>query len=132
MPFELALTQAAHGAALRRAGLRRAATDQLERAHRVLASLDAEPYLASVAAELVALARRPAARGPRPDRRLTAQELAVSRLVAAGLTNREVAGRLVLSVKTNEYHLGNAYAKLDVRSRTQLAGVLRLADGMPV
>ena len=128
MPFELALTQAAYGAALRRVGLRRAATDQLEHAHRALTSLDAEPYLAPVVVELIALARRPAPPGPRPDRRLTAQELAVSRLVAAGLTNKEVAGRLVLSVKTIEYHLGNAFSKLDVRSRTQLVGVLRPTD----
>ena len=52
---------------------------------------------------------------------LTPQERAVARLVCAGRTNREVAAELVLSVKTVGYHLGNAYAKLGVNSRTQLA-----------
>ena len=52
---------------------------------------------------------------------LTRQELAVARLVAAGGTNREAAAKLVVSVKTIEYHLGNVYAKLGVTSRTQLA-----------
>ena len=38
-----------------------------------------------------------------------------------GFTNQQIAVKLVLSVKTIEYHLGNVYAKLGVRSRTQLA-----------
>jgi DNA-binding CsgD family transcriptional regulator len=40
--------------------------------------------------------------------------------VTAGLTNRQVARELTISVKTVEYHLGNAYAKLGVTSRSQL------------
>jgi DNA-binding NarL/FixJ family response regulator len=58
--------------------------------------------------------------------RLTSQERAVSLLAAEGLTNRQIAMKLVLSVKTIEYHLGNVYAKLGVRSRTQLARRLTL------
>ncbi len=45
-------------------------------------------------------------------------------LVAGGLTNRAVAERLVVSVKTVEFHLANAFAKMGVRSRTQLAVAL--------
>jgi DNA-binding NarL/FixJ family response regulator len=48
----------------------------------------------------------------------------VARLVCAGRSNREVAAELVISVKTVEYHLGNAYTKLAVNSRTQLAALL--------
>ncbi|MGW0199471.1 response regulator transcription factor, partial [Nonomuraea sp. NPDC003201] len=55
-----------------------------------------------------------------PLLRLTPQEQAVARLVATGMTNRQVARELVLSVKTIEYHLGNAYAKLGVSSRVAL------------
>jgi DNA-binding CsgD family transcriptional regulator len=55
---------------------------------------------------------------------LTPREHAVARLVAEGLTNREIGERLVISVKTTEYHLGNAYTKLGVRSRAQLAAML--------
>ena len=42
-------------------------------------------------------------------------------LVCQGLTNQEVAQRLVLSVRTVGYHLGNVYTKLGVHSRTRLA-----------
>jgi hypothetical protein len=48
----------------------------------------------------------------------------VARLVATGLTNREVAGQLYVSVKTVEYHLRNSY-KLDITSRRALAALLR-------
>ncbi|MDV9175114.1 helix-turn-helix transcriptional regulator, partial [Streptomyces sp. W16] len=58
---------------------------------------------------------------------LTPQELAVARLVASGLTNRQVARELVISVKTVEYHLGRIFPKLGVDSRTRLAA--RLAGG---
>jgi DNA-binding CsgD family transcriptional regulator len=51
---------------------------------------------------------------------LTAQELRVARLVASGLSNREVAAELYLSQKTVEYHLAHAFTKLGVRSRHQL------------
>lgn len=44
----------------------------------------------------------------------------MARLVAAGLTNREAAAELVVSVKTVGYHLGNVYAKVGVTSRSQL------------
>jgi DNA-binding NarL/FixJ family response regulator len=41
----------------------------------------------------------------------------VLRLVAAGKTNREIAGALFLSEKTVERHLGNIFTKIDVSSR---------------
>ncbi|MFC8663239.1 AAA family ATPase [Streptomyces sp. NPDC057199] len=55
---------------------------------------------------------------------LTAQERMVAGRVAAGLTNRQVARELVISVKTVEFHLGRIYAKLGVPSRTRLAALL--------
>jgi DNA-binding CsgD family transcriptional regulator len=55
---------------------------------------------------------------------LSRAELAVARLVATGLTNREVAGELFVSVKTVEYHLRNSYIKLDTASRRALAALV--------
>ena len=57
---------------------------------------------------------------------MTDSELAVARLVAQGLTNREVAERLFVSQHTVSGHLRHVFAKLDVNSRvelTRLAGV---------
>lgn len=41
--------------------------------------------------------------------------------MAAGNTNKDVAGELFLSVKTVQYHLTRVYAKLGIRSRSELA-----------
>jgi DNA-binding CsgD family transcriptional regulator len=48
------------------------------------------------------------------------QEVAVARLVVAGMTNREVSEQLMLSTKTVEFHLSHVYAKLGVRTRSEL------------
>lgn len=52
-----------------------------------------------------------------PESALTARELEVLQLVAAGLTNRAIATELILSDKTVARHLSNIFAKLDVSSR---------------
>ena len=59
---------------------------------------------------------------------LTAQELSVARLVADGLTNQQAASALFLSVRTVEFHLSNAYRKLQVSRRAQLVRLIT-ADG---
>jgi DNA-binding CsgD family transcriptional regulator/tetratricopeptide (TPR) repeat protein len=65
-----------------------------------------------------------AARGAN-DGPLTGREREIADLVAAGHTNREIAEQLVLSTRTIEAHLRNIYAKLDVRSRVELATALQ-------
>ena len=120
MPYELALTRLAFGQLLRRAGRRRAAVEQLEAARRVLAELGARPALQRCDRELVASGLEPVKRTMRDDSRLTPQEDAVAALAGAGLTNREIAAELMLSVKTIEVHLTRIYAKLGIASRTQL------------
>jgi DNA-binding NarL/FixJ family response regulator len=52
---------------------------------------------------------------------LTQREREVAALVAEGLTNREIADRLVLSVRTVETHVDRILGKLDLHTRTQLA-----------
>ena len=55
---------------------------------------------------------------------LTAAERRVAVLVAEGRTNREVAAALFLGERTVASHLTHIYAKLGIRSRTELARVL--------
>jgi DNA-binding CsgD family transcriptional regulator len=63
--------------------------------------------------------------GRRREEGLTAAERRVAVLVAAGRTNREVAAELFLGERTVAGHLTRVYAKLGVRSRTELAHRLR-------
>jgi DNA-binding NarL/FixJ family response regulator len=62
--------------------------------------------------------------GEAPER-LTRREREVAGLAAAGASSREIAARLVLSVRTVDNHLQNVYSKLGVTSREELAEVLR-------
>jgi non-specific serine/threonine protein kinase len=57
--------------------------------------------------------------GPRPT--LTRRETEVAALVARGLTNRDIAAQLFLSVRTVEVHVDHILTKLGFRTRTQLA-----------
>jgi LuxR family maltose regulon positive regulatory protein len=50
---------------------------------------------------------------------LTEREIAVLRLIAAGLSNREIASRLYITVGTAKWYVNSLYSKLDVHSRTQ-------------
>ncbi|MGX4655106.1 LuxR C-terminal-related transcriptional regulator [Micromonospora sp. SCSIO 07396] len=59
-------------------------------------------------------------RSPVPTDPLTSRERLVAELAAGGATNAEIAGRLVLSVRTVENHLFRAYAKLGINSRGDL------------
>ena len=52
-------------------------------------------------------------------------------LAASGATNREIASRLFLSVKTVEANLSRCYRKLGVRSRVELARGLERDDSAP-
>jgi DNA-binding NarL/FixJ family response regulator len=65
--------------------------------------------------------------GPPPGR-LSARELEVARLVASGLTNREIAERLVISKWTADNHVANILRKLDLARRAQVATWLAGAE----
>ena len=56
-----------------------------------------------------------------PSASLTRREREIAALVATGLTNREIAGQLYLSVRTVEVHVDHILSKLGFRTRTQLA-----------
>jgi len=66
---------------------------------------------------------------------LTVSERRVADLAASGMSNRQIAQQLFVTVKAVEWHLSNVYRKLGIRSRTRLPAVLsvpapRMAPGM--
>ncbi len=129
-PYERGRLELAAGAHQRRVGSRRAAAALLEQAMARFDALGAMPWVSRCAQEAAACGLRPRRRSVPAvgDEALTSQERLVARLVAQGGTNREVAAELVISTKTVEHHLGRVYAKLGLRSRTELAARLA-ADG---
>ncbi len=121
--LECARTLTALGEALGRTG-RAEAEEVLGRALE-----EAERCGATVLAERVRTALRDTgARVPRRRRQdratLTPTEERVARLVAGGLTNKEVAQQQFVSVRAVEFHLGNVYSKLGISSRRELAAAL--------
>jgi DNA-binding NarL/FixJ family response regulator len=55
---------------------------------------------------------------------LTVRELEIAGLAARGLSNRQIAERLVVSVRTVDNHLHNAFAKLGISTRGELAAIV--------
>jgi DNA-binding CsgD family transcriptional regulator len=115
-PWELAQALFTEGSALRRLGRRRESAAALNRALEIQLALGAEPAARRSRAEL-----RRAQPRPRHDDTLTETEARVAALAAKGLTNREIAARQFTTVATVEAHLTRIYAKLGIRSRTELA-----------
>jgi DNA-binding CsgD family transcriptional regulator/Tfp pilus assembly protein PilF len=119
LPFEEARTLLALGSAQRRARRRKDARSTLTVAAERFDALGAELWTAKAQAEL----GRIGGRAPSPDG-LTPTESRIADLVSQGLSNKEVAATLVVSVHTVESALTSIYRKLDVRSRTELASKL--------
>ncbi|MFL5926094.1 MAG: LuxR C-terminal-related transcriptional regulator, partial [Gaiellaceae bacterium] len=122
-PFLRARTELAYGGRLRREGQRRNARDQLRRAVATFEALGARPWADRAAAELLATGEHVRRRDDPDTSQLTPQELQVALLVSRGSTNKEAAAQLFLSPKTIEKRLGSTYAKLGLRSRSELARV---------
>jgi DNA-binding CsgD family transcriptional regulator len=118
-PFHHARTLLALGATQRRAKQRGAARATLESALEIFERLGAPLWAEKTRAELGRIGGRMRVDG------LTPAEHRVAALVAEGRTNREVAATLFLSERTVASHLTHIYAKLGVRSRTELARGLR-------
>jgi DNA-binding CsgD family transcriptional regulator len=118
VPFEHARTLLVYGRVLRRRKQRRQARASLDEARTIFARLGAEAWTRHVDDEL---RRIPVRRAPE---NLSPTELRVARLAADGLTNRAIAQRAFISVKTVETNLKRAYRKLGISSRAQLARAL--------
>jgi len=109
------------GATLRRTGHRREARDPLRSGLEQARICGAAPLATRAEEEL-----RATGASPRDVIRagvdvLTASERRVAQLAAGGMTNKQIAQTLFVTVKTVETHLHRAYQKLDVSSRAQLA-----------
>ena len=122
--LERAQAQVELGAALRRSGRRADARsplrEGLDRADRAGAS----SLAARAREELASAGARPRrARLSGPDA-LTPTERRVASLAASGMTNREIAQVLVVTVKAVQWHLGNTYPKLGVSGREELPEAL--------
>ena len=70
---------------------------------------------------------QPTTRKADPIQQLTSRETDILRLVAEGLSNKEVAARLSLQEKTVKHHMTRVLAKLNVRNRTEAALLMREA-----
>jgi DNA-binding CsgD family transcriptional regulator len=115
-PFELGRTLLAQGQAFRRMKQWRLARDSLGRSLGIFERLGAALWADKATTEMA----RIGGRSPGPLD-LTPTEQEVAELVGSGLTNREVANALFLSVSTVEANLRRIYRKLGVRSRTELS-----------
>lgn len=113
-PLEHARTLLVYGACLRRARRKREARELLEEATASFEQLGSPLFAARAHDELERLSGRRVSSG------LTATEERVANLVAQGLSNKQVAVELVVTVKAVEAHLTRIYAKLGVRSRAEL------------
>ena len=120
MAFERARTLLALGMRRRRSRRRADARAALHEALSYFERGGAEPWAHLARAELRATGEMPPRDTALGLRSLTSQELQVALIVARGSTNREAAAALFLSTKTVEFHLGNTYRKLAVRSRSEL------------
>lgn len=122
--FELARTELLYGHRLRRDRRPREARGHLRAAMQIFDAYDAETWAERARAELRAAGEAVDGGGTVDLDRLTAQQLQIARLVAAGATNREIAARLTLSPRTVDHHLRNVFTRLGIRSRVELARLL--------
>lgn len=113
------------GAALRRRRRRKEAREALHPGLRLADAINARLVAARAREELAASGERV------PERRLTSadaltpSERRIAEMAASGMANKEIAQALFLTRKTIEFHLSNAYRKLDISSRAQLPEALR-------
>jgi DNA-binding CsgD family transcriptional regulator len=123
VPFQRARTLIVLGTLHRRAKHKAAARAALEEALEILEEMGVPLWAERARAELRRIGGRAAADG------LTPTEQRVAELVAEGRSNKEVAAELFVSVRTVEANLTRVYAKLGIRSRSELAAIRPASDG---
>ncbi|HKC29845.1 MAG TPA: LuxR C-terminal-related transcriptional regulator [Jatrophihabitans sp.] len=119
--LDLARTRLVYGEWLRRQSRRVDARKELRIAYEMFTDFGMEAFSGRARVELRATGERARSRTVDTLGQLTPQEEQISRLVAQGRTNREIAAQLFISPSTVEYHLHKAFRKLGAKSRAQLA-----------
>ncbi len=125
--LQLAKALCALGTATRLARRPTEAREPLRRALELADVCGAAPLVERARAELAASGARPRREALTGPASLTPSERRVADLAAAGRTNREIAQELYVTPKTVEVHLSNAYRKLEIKGRRELAAALEPA-----
>ncbi|HVN12699.1 MAG TPA: AAA family ATPase [Kineosporiaceae bacterium] len=112
------------GACLRRGNHRIEARAHLRSGVDLAEDLGARALADRANAELAACGARPRQHRRTGADALTASERRVAQLAAQGMTNKDIAQALFVTVKTVELHLSNAYRKLDISSRREIGRAL--------
>jgi len=124
LPHELARTLVRLGAALRRRGDRSEARSVLEKGLELAHASGAGGIRAAAHDELAASGARPRSDVLTGVGALTASEMRTAKLAAQGLSNKEIAERLFVTVRTVETHLTHSYDKLGIEGRAGLGQAL--------
>jgi DNA-binding CsgD family transcriptional regulator len=109
---------------LRRANRRAEAREHLHQALELAQRCGANLLVERAHEELIATGARPRRLVRTGVDALTPSERRIAAMAAEGLSNREIAQALFVTLRTVEMHLSNAFRKLDISSRTQLPGAL--------
>jgi DNA-binding CsgD family transcriptional regulator len=112
------------GAAQRREGARRDARQTLERALEESRGCGARTLEERAREELAIVGGRPRRAASSGVAALTPSELRIARMAAEGLSNREIAEAVFVTIKAIEKHLAGAYRKLEIASRQDLPDAL--------
>jgi DNA-binding CsgD family transcriptional regulator len=120
------------GTGLRAAGRREEAREPLSQAVDMAHRIGAHALAEHARAELVASGARPRRMALSGPESLTPAEFRTARMAAEGLTNRQIAQALFVSTKTIETQLSQAYFKLEIHSRGDLARALGERGGLRV
>jgi DNA-binding CsgD family transcriptional regulator len=123
-PFDYARIQLAHGERLHRAHAGSEARVPLQAALATFDRLGARPWITRSAKQLQAADTATTAKGTENAAALTAQELEIANLAAAGLTNKQIGQQLHLSPRTVSTHLYRLFPKLGVTTRAALRDAL--------
>ena len=120
----LARAQLSYGEWLRRKGRRLDAREPLRAARESFTSMGAAAFAERAHRELLATGEKVRSRSVDSGRQLTPQEARIALMARDGLSNPAIGARIFVSPRTVEYHLHKVFAKLQIKSRTELHIVL--------